>query len=171
MVSIIAKNTTIAILICYLIYLTNFLSLVIIIAGADLPDSGVTLGEGDPQANVGGAVVHGQNRVKYVCGAREAHAVEAVRGEQVARVLDDGCLWEPGGAAGVDVEDWVVVAGQLVCEGHGVLDSQQVGQAHRVTQRGVVRTVQRHTNLGSNYHSTSTILPGKNLLFYLLFTL
>ena len=103
-------------------------------AGANLPHSGVALSEGDPQADVGGAVVHGQNRVEYVCRAREAHAVEAVRGEQVARVLDDGCLGEPGGAAGVDVEDGIVVAGELLCErlgGHGGEDGGEAGHLGR----------------------------------------
>ena len=37
-------------------------------------------------------MVHGQDRVEDVVGVGEAHAEQAVAGEQVAGVLDDGRL-------------------------------------------------------------------------------
>ena len=52
-------------------------------------DAGVPLGDGHPDADVGGGVVHGQDRVENVVVVGETHAVEAVAGKQVARVFDD----------------------------------------------------------------------------------
>ena len=45
-------------------------------------------------------------------------------------VPDCGCLGHAGGAAGVDVEDGIVVAGELLCErlgGHGGEDGGEAG--------------------------------------------
>ena len=65
-------------------------------------------------------VVHGQRGVEHLVLVEQGHRVERVRSKQKPRVLQHRGLGKPSGAAGVDVQHRVVVAGGLRRGGRGV---------------------------------------------------
>ena len=64
-------------------------------------------------------MVHGEGRVEDVILAKQSHREQGVDSEHEAGVLEDGGLWEAGGARGVDVHQGVVIVTRLLGGGGG----------------------------------------------------